>query len=162
MNYLTSFNPIIDHNSRILILGSMPSELSLAEHMYYGNPRNQFWRIIAALLDLPFEEDYQQRILTALNHGIALWDVLAQCTRKGSLDSAIKNPVLNDFEYLLGTYPGIRLVGFNGGAGFNLYKRKIGFDNPHISYILLPSTSPANTISLEEKIEKWKIILQFI
>lgn len=86
-----SFPPIVDSNSRILILGSIPGVKSLEKQQYYGHPQNKFWKIIFELLNEDFTGDYGEKIRMLKKHRIALWDVIDSCERKGSLDSEIKN-----------------------------------------------------------------------
>jgi TDG/mug DNA glycosylase family protein len=115
METLRGFAPIADENSRILILGSMPSVASLRKGQYYGHPQNAFWRLMPALLGEPFTEDYAQRTAMLLRHGVALWDVLKSCEREGSLDSNIKRPEVNDFAAFFDAHPRISRVYLNGG-----------------------------------------------
>ena len=87
---ITGFAPIADEDSRVLILGSMPSEASLAKGEYYGHPRNAFWPLISALLGEPMRSSYAERVDMLRRNGIALWDVAASCEREGSGDAAIR------------------------------------------------------------------------
>lgn len=163
MERLQSFGPIADENSKILILGSMPGVQSLLEQQYYAHPKNQFWPIIFALFEEPIEHEYEKRVRFVLKKGIAIWDVVATCQRKGSLDSNIKNETFNDFKNFYLAYPNIRFIAFNGVKAFELYKKGVGWlDAGPKEYRQLPSTSPANTIKLEEKLDKWKIILNYL
>ncbi|WP_422486599.1 DNA-deoxyinosine glycosylase [Gudongella sp. DL1XJH-153] len=162
MKELQSFKPIIDKKSRILILGSMPGKMSLEKDEYYGNPRNHFWKIMFELFERPMEEDYKNKVEFILNHNIALWDVIENCEREGSLDSNIKNEKANDIINLLENYPNIGSVVFNGAKAFQTYKKLIGFDpKPSLDYIKLPSTSPIpgrTYKTYEDKFEAWKEI----
>ncbi len=151
------FPPVIDDNSKILILGSLPSDISISKNEYYGYSRNQFWRIIYAVFDAEPPEAYAERKQFLLGHGLALWDVLSCAERKGSLDSAIRNETPNDITGLLASYPGIRLIILNGGKAeqsFNKY-----FGATEIKRIRVPSTSPItgkNVKRPEEKLLLWK------
>ena len=153
------FQPIIDKNCQILILGTMPSVKSMEKQEYYGNPRNQFWKIIFSLFKEEYMEDYGERIKFLRRKHIALWDVLKSCDRQGSSDSRIKNPVSNDFQWLFSQYPKIKSIYFNGKTAEKLYKRLVGTWGENITLQSLPSTSPANTISLSKKLQQWKEIL---
>ena len=86
---LSGFEPVVDGDCRVLVLGTMPGVASLQKQQYYGHPRNAFWPIMAALTEETLPEEYQARKLMLLRHGIALWDVCQSCEREGSLDSNI-------------------------------------------------------------------------
>jgi hypoxanthine-DNA glycosylase len=163
MAIVTSFQPIIDSNTRVLILGSMPGVQSLKEQRYYANNRNQFWRIIYSIFETSVELDYDKRILFIKKKGIGLWDVLYSCSRPGSLDSNIKNEKVNDFENLFRTYPNIKVVLFNGSKAFEVFRKNIGFERFRlITFLKLPSTSPAHTKLFDQKLKEWTIISNFL
>ncbi len=165
MGKIESFKPVINEESKVLILGSMPGIMSLDKVEYYGNPRNHFWRIIFDLFNEPLQEEYEKKISFILNHGIALWDVIENCERRGSLDVNIKNEQPNDLPGLLRIYPGIQAVVFNGGKAHDIYRKRIGFHHvPAIDYIKLPSTSPIpgrNIKTYDEKLESWKVVREY-
>ena len=163
MKILQSFNPIADDKSKILILGSMPGVQSLEEKQYYAHPKNQFWPILFTLFKEPIEYKYENRVRFVLNKRIAIWDVVATCSREGSLDSNIKNVTINDFKKFYLAYPNIKFVAFNGTKAFDLYKKGVGeLEIGPREYTQLPSTSPANTLKFEEKLNKWRIILNYL
>lgn len=144
--FIQGFKPVIDHNSQVILLGSMPSEESLRKQEYYANPRNQFWRILGTLFLKEHLSDtsYDQKLEFILQHHLALWDVIAACEREGSLDSNIKSPQPNPFAELFDLHPEIRCVVFNGKKAFEVYKRQVGFNlKEGVVYQALPSTSPA-------------------
>jgi len=156
---ITSFEPIIDENCKILILGTMPSVKSLEKRQYYGSKQNHFWKIIYGLFGKEVEEDYEKRKNFLLDHHIALWDVLKSCDRQGSSDSKITNPAPNDFETLFNRYPGIKAVYFNGSKAEELfYKMVLGkiAQKEGLLFKRLPSTSPANMMPFKDKFEQWK------
>lgn len=157
---LKSFEPIIDSNCRIIILGTMPGIRSLEKQEYYGHERNTFWRIICALFNHETINEYSQKRELLLKQHIALWDVLQACEREGSLDSNIKNPIPNDFKTLFEAYPNIKVIYFNGEPAEKLFNKlvvkKIG-KIPLTTY-RLPSTSPANAIPFEHKLKHWQLI----
>lgn len=156
---LEAFTPIVDENSKVLILGSMPGAESLRQSNYYAFPRNQFWKIIYEFFDGEMDEDFDMRYGFLLDHNIALWDVLKYCKREGSLDSNIKDEIPNDFREFFNKYPNIEYVFFNGTKAQQLFKRHIGYDMEGIKeFHLLPSTSPTNTQKYQYKLEKWSII----
>jgi hypoxanthine-DNA glycosylase len=139
-----SFPPIVNNNSRVLILGTMPGNKSLKMNQYYANPQNQFWRILSEITSNNFITSYEEKKRLLLKNGIALWDVLMHCEREGSLDVNISDELPNDFVDFFHHYPGIRKVGFNGKKAKKLFEKfclyKTGLD-----YWTLPSTSSANT-----------------
>lgn len=150
---LESFAPIVDDDSEILVLGSMPGRESLAAGEYYKNARNAFWRIISVLFNdgLPFV-DYEDKIACLKRNHIALWDTLKYCEREGSLDANIRNAVRNDIAEFLLKHPNIKRVIANGATAAN-----------NVDYIpnvfKVHSTSPACTIPFEKKLEEWKEML---
>lgn len=157
---LQGLPPVVDDRSRILILGTFPSELSLAAHQYYANPRNQFWPITGAILGFDAQSPYESRIAALQAHGIALWDVVRQCRRRGSLDANIepKSLAINDFQTLFAEHPAIRRVYFAIAKAESIYRRQ-AITEPHIDYRRLPSTSTANArMSFADKLDAWRAI----
>jgi hypoxanthine-DNA glycosylase len=144
------FAPIADARARLLILGSLPGQASLAAGQYYAQPRNAFWRILGELLGAGPDVDYQARAATLRRAGIALWDVCAAAERPGSLDASIRRDsvVVNDFAAFLRTHPRIALLAFNGATAADLYRRCVLPVLPPRAAALptlrLPSTSPAH------------------
>ena len=154
--------PIINKKARVLIVGSMPGVQSLEKQQYYGNPRNHFWTIIGNVLDVEIPVVYEERLRVLQQHCIALWDVIKECERVGSLDSNIKAEVPNDFMSMLDRYPNIEAIAFNGTKARETFRKKIGFVQfPHIAFYQLPSSSPVpgrNIKTVEQKIESWRVI----
>ncbi|TJX64506.1 DNA-deoxyinosine glycosylase [Soehngenia saccharolytica] len=162
---IESFEPIASKNSKILILGSMPSVISLNRHQYYGNRQNAFWKIIFELFDEELADDYEKKKNLLIENRIALWDVIRICERDGSSDSNIKNEEANDFETFFNTQKNIEAVFFNGKKAEEVFKKKVkGKANiPYeIIFKALPSTSPANVMKYENKKREWEIILKFL
>jgi hypoxanthine-DNA glycosylase len=160
-NRISSFPPIIDQESKILILGSVPGVKSLEKQEYYGHPQNKFWKIIFELFEVDFTENYVEKIEILKKNKIAVWDAIDTCERKGSLDSEIINEEANDIKNLLQTHPNIRAIFCNGGKSYKNLK-KILDKNSEIPVYLLPSTSPLHTISFEKKLEDWKILKTYL
>lgn len=152
-----SFPPIVDSNSRILILGSIPGVKSLEKQQYYGHPQNKFWKIIFELLNEDFTGDYGEKIRMLKKHHIALWDVIDSCERKGSLDSEIKNEEANQIPEFLEKYPNIQAIFCNGGKSYKNVQKILG-KHFKIPVFLLPSTSPLHTVPFEKKLEEWRRI----
>jgi len=153
-----SFSPISQSDARVLILGTMPSEQSLALQQYYGHPRNAFWKILFSVFETPFSTDYEQRKSLLVNNRIALWDVLEACVREGSLDSAIEQEVPNDFDSFLKAHLHIQTIYFNGQKAAKFFKQYVAVTGTY-QLITLPSTSPANAgMSFEKKLLEWEIV----
>jgi len=157
MTRKAGFPPVVDANTRVLILGSLPGEASLAVQQYYGNPRNAFWRLMEGVLDTPLAPlDYEARLAALLAHGVGLWDVIAEAERPGSLDAAIRDPAANDLLALVETLPALRVVAFNGGKAAKLGGKLIG---ERIQTIALPSSSPAHAArTFAQKAEAWAVL----
>ena len=137
----------------------MPGIASLEKQEYYAHPRNHFWKIIYTLLNnLPIVENFEEKIAFLQSHKIGLWDVLENCEREGSLDIHIKNHKENDFEKLFEKFSGINKIVFNGKESHKYFFKKFG-QIKGITYYVMPSTSPANTMSFEKKLEIWSTIL---
>jgi hypoxanthine-DNA glycosylase len=150
-----ALSPLAYPDSRILILGTMPGERSIALQHYYGNRGNHFWKILYSVLDEPFSIDYDNRKSLLKKHKIALWNTLASCEREGSRDAKITNAVVNDFEAFYKAYPGIRYVFFESMAAARLYQ-EYAFKKERIVYTTLPSTSGLNAgIPYDEKLRQW-------
>ena len=156
---LEGLPPIEDADARLLILGNMPSVMSLTAQQYYGNPRNAFWRILAELLRFDADDPYERRAEAFRCHGIAVWDVLKCCRRVGSLDSAVEpdSMVANDFATFFAEHPSIARVYFNGAAAERNFARLVSVDAP-VTYLRLPSTSPAHTIGYADKLAAWQVL----
>ena len=164
LDKINSFEPIIDSKSRVLILGSMPGRESLNRKEYYAHPRNQLWKIVFALFNMPVEENYVKKALFIKSKGIALWDVIDSCYRVGSsLDSNIREEEVNDFKGLFKEYPNLKHVVFNGSKAFETFRKRIGFnDFSNIYFKQLISTSPARAVIFEKKFDEWKVIRDFL
>ena len=158
---LRGLPPIADPDSRLLILGNMPSVMSLAAAEYYGSPRNAFWRIAGALFGFEVDEPYPRRVEALRRNGVAVWDVLHSCRRPGSLDSAVDpaSMVANDFAAFFAAHPAIERVYFNGAAAQHNYARLVRID-ADVSYLRLPSTSPAQTMSYTDKLAAWRVVTE--
>lgn len=148
------FEPVFDARSRVLILGSFPSEASRKNNFYYGNAHNRFWRVVAACLGEPEPCTAEEKRAMLLRHGIALWDVIESCDIKGSSDASIKNVVPAHIERIIDEAP-IGAVICNGATAARLYKKYLLYKTG-IEATTLPSTSPANAAwSLERLVERW-------
>jgi TDG/mug DNA glycosylase family protein len=161
---IRSFAPVIDGNSRILILGSLPGKQSLIKRQYYGNAMNQFWKIVYTVLGNGIvDASYEARTRFLLEHDIALWDIYHSGERDGSLDKNIKNAVPNDIPGLLRNYPNIKRIVIGGVRAKSEYLRL--FRELPAQAVFVPSTSPItgrNVKSFEEKVLIWKEALSGI
>lgn len=160
------FPPIADPRARVLILGSMPGRESLRAQQYYAHPRNVFWRIMGDLSGATPTLAYADRIRILKSSGIAVWDVLASCTRSSSLDADIDSATveMNDFEAFYSRHRHITQVFFNGAMAEKFYFKHIP---SHLSldlqYQRLPSTSPAHAgMPYLEKLNHWRVIMQHL
>jgi hypoxanthine-DNA glycosylase len=151
--------PIIADGAGTLILGNMPSVMSLAAQQYYANPRNAFWRITGDIFGFDASAAYDVRVAALTAHEIAVWDVLRSCRRVGSLDSAVEPDSVeaNDFRGFFEEHPNIQQVFFNGAAAEKNFNRLVRVV-PDLRYLRLPSTSPAQTMGYRDKLAAWRII----
>lgn len=151
--------PVWREDARILILGSFPGVASLAAQAYYAHPRNQFWPIIGQLTGLPLtERPYPERLEALRAHRLALWDTVGRCQRNGSLDSAIRDALTNEFAPLLARLPKLRLVAFNGQ---HAARQRRFFEEQGYATVVLPSTSPAYaSLTAAQKAERWLAALR--
>ena len=153
-----AFPPLYGDNPQILILGTFPSPLSRERGEYYGNPRNQFWRLLFGVFDVLFDRpDYEQKKAVLFANGVAIWDVISECEPEGALDTGIRNSVYNTRLPEFITEHGIGKVLFNGNNAYEFYRRNIGT----IERRVLPSSSPANArLSFEKKLGLWRNAIQ--
>jgi len=159
----TGLPPVVDGRTRVLVLGSMPGEVSLQMLQYYAHPRNAFWRIMSDLIEFDVHADYTSRLQGLLSAGIGLWDVLRNCDRPGSLDSAIERDSMevNDFEALFAEHPDITRVFFNGAKAEHVFLRLVApVLNLPVECTRLPSTSPTHAaMPYSAKLQVWRAVL---
>ena len=152
-----SFEPVFDKNSKILILGSLPSVKSREEGFYYGHPQNRFWYVLSSIYNQDIPKTIDEKIKMLLTNYIAVWDVIDSCDIIGSSDSSIKNVVPADLDRILKN-SNIQAIYANGKTASRLYK-KYSEKKTDKKIIELPSTSPANAkYTLDRLIEAWKVI----
>jgi len=177
-----AFPPILGSEPRVLILGSMPGVESLKRGQYYGHPRNHFWPLIYRVFDAgALPESYERRVAFLEQRGIAVWDVISDCLRDGSLDQSIEDAAYRDIGSLLEEYPSIRLVAANGHRAHNGFWKALRLygwiegrpatasrcrhiDRFEVAVCRLPSTSPIPTTHakrMEDKIEEWTLVAQY-
>lgn len=156
-----NFKPIYNENSRILMLGTMPSPKSREVGFYYGHPRNRFWKVVSDVCGEELPAAREDKIAFALRNRIAVWDVLAGCEIKGAEDGSIRNPEPNDMSVIL-DHADIRAVFATGTKAAQLYKRYC-YPKTGMEAVCLPSTSPANcTVSYEALYQAYSVITQYL
>ena len=153
-----SMAPVGSTDARLLILGSLPGEASLRAQRYYAHPQNQFWLLLGAaigekLAAMPYEE----RLSRLAKRGIALWDVVGEAHRHGSLDGAIRGATPNQLANFVATHPRLRAVAFNGKTAARLGRPALA-EVSNVRLVDLPSSSPAYTLALALKAEQWKVL----
>ena len=167
------FAPVVNIDTRLLILGSMPGVASLAASAYYAHPRNGFWPIAAKYLAAThgleaLPDDFDARYALLLQANCGLWDVLAEAQRKGSLDASIRSKSLqiNDFSYLFEEFNRISHIALNGQAASKWFHRLVWptlsiAQQQRLHCHTLPSTSPAHAaMSLPKKSQQWQAMFQ--
>jgi hypoxanthine-DNA glycosylase len=158
-----SFPPVTDRNTRLLVLGSLPGEASLAASRYYAHPRNLFWTLMGEVVGEDLVGlDYEDRLAALLRHRVGLWDVVAEASRHGSMDAAIRDPHENDLLGLARALPELRAVAFNGGASAKVGMRQLEPLADRLALVKLPSTSPAYAGRMELKREAWMALRAFL
>ncbi len=151
MKVIHPLSPIYNENSKVLILGTMPSVKSREENFYYAHPKNKFWSTLSKVYNEKIGESKEEKINFLLKHNIALFDVLKSCDILSSSDSSIKNPIPNDFTEIINNSK-IEVIFTTGQKAYNLYQ-KLCFPKTNIEAICLPSPSPANCPKgIEEKL----------
>lgn len=157
------FPPVTRPDTRLLVLGSLPGAISLAEQRYYAHPQNLFWRLMSAvigrdLVPLP----YNDRIEALLDARVGLWDTVAAATREGSLDAAIRLHAASDLAALVATLPDLRAIAFNGATSAKIGRRQLG-PAPDLALVDLPSSSPAYaSLSFEKKRDAWRQLALYL
>lgn len=151
------FPPVYDQASRVLILGSLPSERSRQEGFFYGHPRNRFWQVISLLLDEPLPQTISQKRALLLRRHVALWDVISRCEITGSSDASIRSVTPSDLRGLVADST-VAHVFLNGQAAARVYRRYHS-DTLSLPCTVLPSTSPANAAcSLPCLLAAWQVV----
>jgi len=154
----SSFAPVVNAHTRLLLCGSLPGEASLEAGRYYAHPRNQFWRLLGSVLDEPLEQlVYDERLERLLARGVGLWDVVATARRRGSLDQALRDVAATPLAELVRSLPALRGVGFNGGTAASIGRQSLA-GVKGVALIDLPSSSPAFTLAFAAKAERWSVL----
>jgi TDG/mug DNA glycosylase family protein len=166
MATVRSFPPVVAEGARVLVLGSVPGEKSVAARQYYAHPANDFWPIVAKWCGFDAGLAYEERLQQLGARGIALWDVLASCEREGSLDASIAPASMrcNDFAGLFAAHPTLGTVLCNGTTAHTTFCRRVlpelGERGKALHVLRLPSTSPAHAgVRTAEKQAAWAAAL---
>jgi hypoxanthine-DNA glycosylase len=153
--------PVARADARLLVLGSLPGEASLAARRYYAHPRNQFWRLLGAVTGEPLDNlGYDERLGRLVERRIALWDVIHAARRVGSLDQAISEVEQRDLAGFVAGLPELRAVGFNGGMAARIGRRALAGST--LALVDLPSSSPAFTLPFADKAARWAALAAFL
>ena len=158
-----AFASIVEQSTRILLLGSLPGEASLARGQYYAHPQNQFWRLVGDTLAQPefSTMPYDDRLEILRAARIGLWDTVRSAQRRGSLDSAIRDPVLSPLTEFTAGLPELRAVGFNGAKAAAIGRKQL--DGSAFALIDLPSSSPAFAgMPFGQKAARWTKLREFL
>ncbi|MFZ5728893.1 MAG: DNA-deoxyinosine glycosylase [Pseudomonadota bacterium] len=154
-----AFPPVVDHRTRVVILGSLPGEASLAQGRYYANPRNQFWRLLEGVTGRDLvRAAYEERLARLLAAGIGLWDVIASAHRAGSLDANIQGHQARDLRAFAASLPALRALAFNGGKAAQIGRAQFAAEAAGPQLLTLPSSSPAYAAPFERKLAAWNAL----
>jgi len=158
-----SFAPVVDGATRVLVLGSLPGERSLAAGRYYAHPQNQFWRLTGAAIGRDLAAlGYEERLAALRLAGIGLWDVVATARRRGSTDAALRDVAANDLAALADALPELRLIAFNGATAGRIGAATLAAACPTVARITLPSSSPLHTVGLAAKLPAWSALGRYL
>jgi hypoxanthine-DNA glycosylase len=157
-----SFPPVVNDLTRLLVLGSLPGEQSLARAQYYAHPRNHFWRLMGDVIEVDLVAlSYANRLDALLQAGVGLWDVVASASRDGSLDGNIRDHSPNALAALAASLTRLSAVAFNGGTSARIGQKELGGET-QLTLVPLPSSSPAYTLPYERKREAWLKLREFL
>lgn len=158
----SSFPPVIAPDTRVLILGSLPGERSLAERRYYAHPQNRFWQLVGTVIGRDLAAlDYDARLAALLAARVGLWDVVGSARRSGSLDAAIREAQPNPLGALVASLPDLRAVAFNGATAARIGAALLASAGPAL--VPLPSSSPAYAaMPADEKARRWAVLRDYL
>ena len=152
--------PVLAPDARVLILGSFPSQASLTARQYYAHPRNHFWPILGEILDEPLRDlAYAARLARVRAHRVAIWDTIVTCERAGSLDAAIRNAEQGEVARVRRVARSLRAVCFNGATAG---RAKRAWAEAGYATLVLPSTSPAYTLPIADKLAAWRALSRWL
>ena len=158
MTVKRSMAPVGSTDARLLILGSLPGEASLAAQRYYAHPQNQFWRLLGSAIGEELAgTPYERRLCRLAERRIALWDVVGEARRQGSLDGAIRGATANRLTEFVNSHPRLEAIAFNGKTAARLGRAALG-EAGQLELIDLPSSSPAYTLPFDQKAARWAML----
>lgn len=149
--------PAIDKHSAVLILGTLPGQMSLTHGKYYADPSNKFWDILFIACGEEIDKSDQAKEELLKKYNIALWDILDSAVRETSSDKDLMDEKPNDLPHLLEDYPSIKLLLFHSNSAYKYFKRF--FKNTAVPYICISSPSGQNRKGTEEKATEWRTAL---
>ena len=157
-----SFAPVVRPDARLLILGSLPGEKSLAAAQYYAHPRNSFWKLMEKVIESELLGlDYPLRLEALVQHKVGLWDSVQSAKRAGSLDADMREVEASDLPSLVATLPELRAVAFHGKTSEKAARPQLSRGT--LSLVPLPSSSPAHAaMTFEEKARHWTKLREFL
>ena len=159
----SSFPPVVAPDARLLVLGSLPGERSLAERRYYAHPQNQFWRLIGGVVGRDLTAlDYHARLGVLRDARVAVWDVVATARRTGSGDAAIREAAANDLAALVAYLPDLRAIAFNGAKALAIGRSQLGVHADRLAIVALPSSSPLHTAGVAAKQPAWQALAAYL
>lgn len=161
----TAFAPAFGPDIRVLVLGSLPGDASLAAGQYYAHPRNQFWQIAGNLIGCDLRSlTYELRLDALISGGIGLWDTIASAQRPGSLDAAMRDVQAAQLDRLIAGLPHLRAIAFNGATAARIGRRQLAATERAVPALIdLPSTSPAYCAkTAAEKQQEWNLLRKFL
>ena len=161
-DHKTGLGAIVRDDARLLILGSLPGDESLARKRYYAHPTNQFWRLLGGAIGEDLQPlDYDNRLERLGDRGIGLWDVIGSAWRSGSLDQAIRQPRHNPLADFVAGLSELRAIAFNGRTAAGVGRKRLAGLGAEITLIDLPSSSAAHTRAVAEKARDWAVLADY-
>ena len=162
MSRKSSFPPVVAPHTRVLVLGSLPGESSLAAGRYYAHPRNLFWRLMSPVIGTRLVSlSYDERLEALLAAGVGLWDTVQSARREGSLDAAMREVEPTDLPTLIAPLQHLRAVAFNGAASARIGGRLL--KGSYLALVPLPSSSPAHAaMPPAEKQRRWLVLRDYL
>lgn len=164
VTFKRSFAPVVDGETRVLVLGSLPGEVSLAQGQYYAHRQNRFWHLMGDVIGVALPGmEYEARLQALLDHRVGLWDVIAKAKREGSLDSRIRDHATNDLAALVAGLPNLAAVAFNGGTAAKIGMQTLAESRISLDLVKLPSSSPAYAaVPYADKLRAWESLRKWL